>query len=100
MLEVSIFIDEDDMHEGKRLYEYLMQYLLHHHIMGATVFAAMGGYGHKRHLHFPKRIGNADEGPLMIVFIDEEVKVNSVLPHVRDVVKEGLVVVKKVERMA
>ncbi len=99
MTEVSIFIDEDDMVEGKRLYEYIMQYLIHNHIKGATVFAAMGGYGQKRHLHFPRRIGTADEGPLMIIFIDEQEKVENVLPHLRSVVREGLIVTKRVERV-
>ncbi len=98
MLEVTIFIDEDDRYQDKTLYEYIMRYLIHHDIMGASVFAAMGGYGHKRHLHYPRKIGAADEGPLMIMFIDEAEKVVTVLPHLKEVVKEGLIVVKEVTR--
>ncbi len=99
MLEVSVFFDEDDMVEGKRLYEYIMQYLIHHHVRGATVFAAMGGYGQKRHLHFPRRIGNADEGPMMILFIDDREKVEKVLPHLKEVIREGLIVTKRVDQV-
>jgi uncharacterized protein len=97
MLEVTIFLDEDDMHNNESLYQYIMKYLLHHHIKGASVFAAMGGYGAKRHLHYPRKIGAADEGPLMILFIDEDEKVLSVLPHLKEVVSEGLMVMRKVE---
>lgn len=43
MLEVTIFLDEDDMVKDESLYQYIMKYLLHHHITGASVFAAMGG---------------------------------------------------------
>ncbi len=98
MLEVTIFLDEDDTHQGRPMHEYIMHHLMHHHIAGATIFAGMGGYGHKRHLHYPKKIGAADEVPLMIVFVDEEEKIQAVLPHLKEVVKEGLIIVKKAER--
>jgi PII-like signaling protein len=99
MLEVSVFLDEDDLHEGKRMYEHILRYLMHHDIMGATVFSALGGYGRKHHLNFPKRIGTTDEGPLMIVFIDEDSKVAAVLPHIKEVVRGGLVITKHVDRV-
>lgn len=98
MLEVTIFLDEDDIYQGKPMHEHIMHHLMHHTIVGATVFAAMGGYGHKRHLHYPKKIGAADEAPLMILFVDEDAKVNAVLPHLKEVVREGLIIVKKAER--
>ena len=99
MLEVSIFLDEDDRYRDKPMYEYILRYLMHHQIAGASVFTAMGGYGAKRHLHFPRKLGFSDEGPLMILFIDEEPKVQSVRPQLKEAVREGLIVVKKVERV-
>ena len=99
MLEVTIFLDEDDMYEGHSLHQHIMHYLIHHHMLGASIFAALGGFGHKRHLNYPKRLGAADEEPLMIIFIDEEEKVREVLPHLKEIVKEGLIVAKKVERI-
>jgi PII-like signaling protein len=99
MLEITLFLDEDDRHEGKQMQEYIMRYLMHHGIMGATVFAATMGYGHKHHLHRPKGLGTSDEGPIMIVFIDDEAKVRNVLPHLKEIVREGLIVATKVERI-
>ena len=58
----------------------------------------MGRYGVKRHLHYPRKIGASGEGPIMILFIDDEEKIRDVLPHLKEVVAEGLIVVKKVER--
>lgn len=98
MLEVNVFLDEGDLHEGKPMHEYLMRYLMHHGIRGATVFAALMGYGHRHHLHHPRTIGGADEGPIMILFIDDAEKIRAVLPRVREVVKEGMITVKNVER--
>lgn len=99
MLEITLFLDEDDRHEGMQMQEYIMRYLMHHGILGATVFAATMGYGHKHHLHRPKGLGTSDEGPIMIVFIDDEAKVRSVLPHLKEIVREGLIVATKVERI-
>ena len=98
MLEVTIFLDSDDMFEGQNAQEYIMRYLMHHQVKGASVFSATMGFGSKHHLHRPKKIGNIDDQPMMIVFIDEESAVAHVLPHLKEVVKEGLIVTKKVER--
>ncbi len=97
MVEVSIFLDEDDVYHGRPLHEYIMHHLLHHHIRGATVFQGLAGFGRKHHLHFPKTLASFDERPLMIVFIDEDEAVRAVLPHIREVVREGLIATKRVE---
>jgi uncharacterized protein len=98
MLEVSVFLDEDDMYDGKRAFEYILRYLMHHDIMGASLFSAVGGFGRKHHLNYPRRIGATDEGPILIMFIDDEDRVRAVLPHIKEVVKGGLVVLKDVRR--
>ena len=99
MLEVTLFLDEDDRHEGKQMQEYIMRYLMHHGIMGASVFPAVMGYGQKHHLHHTKGIGTVDEGPIMILFVDDEEKVRNVLPHIKEVIRDGLIVAKRVERL-
>jgi PII-like signaling protein len=99
MLEITLFLDEDDRYEGTQMQEHIMRYLMHHGIMGASVFAATMGYGHKHHLHRPKGLGTSDEGPIMIVFIDDEAKVKTVLPHLKEIVREGLIVAKSVDRI-
>ncbi len=98
MLEVSIFLDEDDRYEDKPLHEHIMRHLLHHNVRGASMFAAVGGFGVKRHLHHPKGFSATDEGPIMIVFVDEEEKVKSVLPHLKQIVNEGLIILKRAEQ--
>ncbi len=81
------------------MHEYIMRYLMHHGIGGATLFAAQGGYGHKRHLHEPRKFGAADEGPMMILFADEEQNVRAVLPPLKEIVKEGLILARPAERV-
>ncbi len=97
MVEITVYFDEDDRFEGKPLPDYLLRYLLHHNIRGASVFSAIMGYGHKHHVHHPAQIGGVDERPVMLMFIDEESQVEKVLPHIKEVVKEGLIVRKRAE---
>jgi len=97
MIEVTVFLDEDDQYQGKSMPEYIMRYLMHHGIRGASAFTAVMGYGRKHHLHYTRGIGRVDEGPMMIVFIDEDARVREVLPHLREILKDGLIVCKTVD---
>ncbi|MGA7721000.1 MAG: DUF190 domain-containing protein [Ignavibacteriaceae bacterium] len=99
MVEIKFFLDENDMYNDKSKHEYIMRYLMHHSIMGASVFEAKIGYGRKHHLHHPQNLGNVDENPIMIMFIDEEDKVELVLPHLKEVLNQGLIVKTKVEQI-
>jgi len=99
MIEVTLFLDEDDRYNGKPMHEQIMRLLMHHGIRGASSFSALMGYGHKHHLHHPKALGTVDEGPIMILFIDEEAKVQAVLPLLKEVVREGLIVTKSVQKV-
>jgi PII-like signaling protein len=99
MLEVTLFLDDDDRHEGQPAHEHIMRYLMHHGIAGASAFSAVSGFGHKHHLHHRHGLAIADQGPMMIVFIDEDEKVRQVIPHIRSVVQEGLMVARHVSRL-
>jgi len=79
------------------MHEYIMRYLMHHEIRGASIFEAMMGYGARHHLHMPRKLGGGDENPLMILVVDSEQKIRSLIPHLREILSEGLMVVKKVE---
>ncbi len=91
MLQVQVFFDKDDNHEGRPLAEYLMRYLLRNGVRGATILSAMTGFGDKRRIHEPHRLGHLDETPLLLLFTDEDARVREVLPHLRAVVRGGLV---------
>ncbi len=98
MTEATIFLDEDDVYQNEPTHRYVMRYLLHHNIVGASMFEAAMGFGRKHHLHTPKKIGGADEESIMIIFVDEDERVRSVLPHLKEVVREGLIILKHAER--
>lgn len=91
MLQVQVFFDQDDRHDDRPLADYLIRYLLRNGIRGATIFAATTGFGEKRRIHEPRKIGHLDESPLLLIFTDDEARVREVLPHLRQVVRGGMV---------
>ncbi len=99
MLQIQIFLDEEDLHEGRPLHEQILRYLMHHKIMGATMFKGYKGFGSQHHLHEPQKVAASDALPVMIVFIDEDEKVKAVLPHLKELVAGGLMTGQKVERL-
>ena len=99
MLEVKIFLDEGDTFGGKRTSEHLLRLLMREGIAGASLYRAVMGFGEKHHIHMPRRFGTSDEAPLLLLFIDAEVRVRQVLPLVREVIGEGgLIVLTRVEK--
>jgi uncharacterized protein len=99
MLEVKIFLDTEDMYGEHPLHEHITRYLLHHEIRGATLFSGIMGFGSHHHLHAPRRILASDAVPVMILFVDEEVKVRRVLGYLKSILPEGLITLHTVEKV-
>ncbi len=98
MIEVRIFVDNENLYGNEKVDEYIMRYLLHHQINGATLFRGEMGFGRHHHLHTPRKLGGSDALPVMIVFVDEEENVRKVIPHLKEVVAGGLIITHSVER--
>lgn len=98
-LEITLFLDEDAMYKSKPQHEHILHYLMQHNISGATVFTGAIGFGRSHRLHKPGLLGSTDPRPLMLIFVDEEAKVRAVLPHIKEVMKNSLIIMKQVERV-
>ncbi len=79
------------------MYEFILEFLLRHSVMGATMFRGQMGFGANQQLKNPDRMFSFDEPPAMIVFIDEDEKVRRVLTELRKEVKGGFIVTSQVE---
>ncbi len=99
MLEVQIFLDEEDQYRGKPMHEHILRFLMHHKISGATMFKGAMGFGSHHHLQAPTKLGTSDALPIVIVFVDDDELVTAVLPHLKEFVSEGLIVAHRVERI-
>ena len=88
---LMVFCDETDLWKhDEHLYAAIVRKLHHAGIAGATVLRGLMGYGVHRRIHKKGLFGVSDETPILILAIDEEAKLRSVLPIILPMVKEGL----------
>ena len=90
--KVTIHLNRDTGAANGFLVDDILAFLLRHGIEGATAIQAYAGYGSHRHLHTS---GAGDvEGlhlPMIIYFIEQEQKIESILAQLLSMVTDGLV---------
>jgi PII-like signaling protein len=94
---LTIYVDETDLWHGLPLYEAIVRRLRQAEIDGATAQHGMMGYGSHRKVHRKRLFGISDDKPVIISVVDEEPAIRAVLPEIRAMVKEGLLVLSDVE---
>jgi PII-like signaling protein len=92
-----IFINETDTWEDVPLDLALVQRLLKLHVAGATAHSGGPGFGRHMRVHHKGLFGISDDRPVTIMAVDEEEKIRAALPSVREMVKEGLILVLDAE---
>lgn len=94
---LRIFIGESDRWHGKPLYQAIVQRLREDGIAGATVIRAIEGYGAKSHLHTSRILRLSEDLPLVIEVVDREENIQRVLPHLDEMIEDGLITLEKVD---
>ncbi len=96
-LQLTIYINETDMHGDVPLHEFIVRRLLHLEIAGATVNRGVMGYGRHGKVHRQRLFGVSDDRPILITAIDEEARIRKVLPELKAEILEGLMTVQEIE---
>jgi len=94
---LRIFVGENDKHEGTPLYEWIVLKAREQGLAGATVLRGLLGFGAHSRLHTAKILRLSSDLPIIIEIVDTEEKIESFLPHIDDVIPEGLATLEKVE---
>lgn len=94
---LRIFIGESDKWQGRPLYEAIVMKAREMHIAGATVLRGPMGYGANSRLHTLKVLRLSEDLPMVIEFVDSREKIDELLPHIDQMVQEGLVTMEKVQ---
>lgn len=94
---LRIFIGELDTHEGKPLYEWLVEEARNHGLAGATVFRGLEGFGAHSRVHTAKVLRLSIDLPIVIEIVDTEEKIEAFLPIIDRAIPEGLATVERVE---
>ena len=92
-----IFIDETDQWGQVALYEAIVRRLRQLDVAGATVHAGLMGFGSHLQVHRKRLFGISDDRPVTISVVDHEAKIRSILPEIRSMVREGLVILLDAE---
>jgi len=93
---LRIFIGESDRWHHHSLYEAIVLKARELHLAGATVVRGMMGFGAASRLHTSKILRLSEDLPLIVEIVDSEEKINELLPHLDEMVQEGLLTLEKV----
>ncbi len=93
---LRIFIGESDRWHRQPLYEAIVLKARELGLAGATVLRGPMGFGASSHLHTAKILRLSMDLPIVIEIVDAEEKINLLLPHLDEMVSEGLVTLEDV----
>lgn len=94
---LRIFVGESDKWEGKPLYEAIVQLARKEGLAGATAIKGFEGFGAHSRMHTAKLLRLSEDLPIVIEIVDSEEQIEKILPHLDEMVKEGLVTLEKVQ---
>ena len=92
---VRLHFSEADRHDGKPLYEAVVEKCRELKIAGATVFRGLEGFGESAEIHRAHLISN--DRPIVVTIVDSEDAIARLLPAVEDMLETGLIAISEVE---
>jgi len=97
---MRIFLGESDRcasgpHKGRPLYEAILLTLREEGCAGATVVRAIAGFGPSAKLHTGKVLRLSTDLPVIVEVVDEEEKLQGVLPWLEEVMGGGLITMER-----
>ena len=92
---LRIFIGEQDRHDGKPLYEWLVLRARQEGLAGATVLRGLMGYGAHSRLHTFKVERLSEDLPIIVEIVDSAEKLERFLQAVDGSIGEGLATMEK-----
>ena len=94
---LRIFLGEADSWHGKPLYEAIVLKARELHLAGATVLRGPMGFGANSRLHTAKFLRLSEDLPIVIEIVDSKEKIDTLLPHIDEMLQDGLVTLEKVK---
>jgi PII-like signaling protein len=92
-----IYVDDTDSWETGPLYEAIVRRLRQLGMAGATAHYGIMGFGAHMKVHHKRLFGISDDKPVVITVVDNEQKIREVLPEIKSMVTEGLIVLLDAE---
>ncbi|MEE8575385.1 MAG: DUF190 domain-containing protein [Thermodesulfobacteriota bacterium] len=97
---LRIFIGEDDKHEGRPLYEVIIEEARKRNMAGATMLRGVMGFGANSRLHVAKVLRLSADLPIVIEIVDNPDRIDAFLPDLEYWIGEGLVTLEEITVVA
>src|SRR5882724_2329566 len=94
---LRIFIGESDRWHHRPLYEAIVLKARELGLAGATVLRGPMGFGANSRLHTAKILRLSEDLPMVIEIVDGKEKIDELMPHIDEMVHEGLVTLERVQ---
>ncbi len=94
---LRVFLGESDQWHGRPLYEAIVMKARELHLAGATVLRGPMGFGANSRVHTAKILRLSEDLPIVIEIVDSKEKIDEILPHIDEMVQEGLVTLERVQ---
>jgi len=94
---MRIFIGESDKHQGKPLYEALLNLFRERGIAGATVVRAIAGFGSSSEVHTEKVLRLSLDLPIIVEVVETAEAIESVLPDLDEMIGGGLITLERAQ---
>ncbi len=91
---LRIFVDEGKRHEGRLLYEAIVEICRDEGIAGATVLRGILGYGAAQKIHSQRVLRLSADLPVVIEVVDSPENIDRVLPRLEELIDDGLMTVE------
>ena len=93
---LRIFLDDNDRAGSAPLYAAILQVLRLRGMDGATVFRGIQGFGNRDVIHRGMAFAWMSNLPILIEVVDSEENIAAVLPDLRAMIPDGLIVLESV----
>jgi PII-like signaling protein len=91
-----ITVGESDKHDGRPLFERIIEAARDHQMAGATAYRGMMGFGAHRKIHSPKILTLAENLPIVVEIVDTPEKIASFLTILEPLLPHQVISVEKV----
>jgi uncharacterized protein len=91
---LRVLVSEKDRCGGAPLYEAIVAKCRELHIVGATVFRGLEGFGDSAEIHRHRLLDH--DLPIVITIVDSEPNINRLLPALEEMIDTGLIAVSDV----
>jgi uncharacterized protein len=93
---LRIFIGESDRHDGRPLYEVIVESARRRGMAGTTVLRGIEGFGANSRIHTSKILRLSEDLPVVIEIVDRPEHIAAFLPELDQMIGEGLITIEKV----